>query len=82
MGEQKQREAAEAAEQERVIAKIRETVDRPIIAGNLSEVRDTVAAYQQAGVDELIVPDFPLGSGQQKLDILDTFINDIAPVAR
>lgn len=55
--------------------------EQPMIAGNVSEVRDIVAAYQKAGVDELIVPDFTMGRGQQKLDTLDTFINDVAPVA-
>lgn len=64
------------------INKIRETVDRPIIAGNLKEVQETVAAYAAAGVDELIVPDFTLGQGQQKLDILDQFITEVAPVGR
>ncbi len=52
------------------------------IAGNVSEVRDIVAAYHEAGVDELIVPDFTMGGGQRKLDTLDTFINQVAPVAR
>ncbi|MBT4494822.1 MAG: TIGR03560 family F420-dependent LLM class oxidoreductase [Gammaproteobacteria bacterium] len=64
------------------LSKIRESSDRPIIAGNVNEVRDTVAAYREAGVDELIIPDFTLGKGQQKIDQLDTFINDVAPVAR
>lgn len=45
------------------------------IAGNASQVRDIVGAYQAAGVDELIVPDFTMG--EDKLDILDTLINDV-----
>lgn len=45
------------------------------IAGNANAVRDTVAAYVEAGVDELIVPDFTMG--EDKLKILDTLINDV-----
>ncbi|MCB1692656.1 MAG: LLM class F420-dependent oxidoreductase [Pseudomonadales bacterium] len=54
------------------------------IAGNVNQVRDTIAAYRDAGVDELIVPDFTMGIGDtaQKRDTLDRFIDDVAPVAR
>lgn len=57
---------------------------RPTIAGSVAEVRDTVAAYAAAGVHELIVPDFTLGLGDtaEKRDILDRFIEEVAPVAR
>ncbi len=58
----------------------------PSIIGGVNEVRDTVAAYAQAGVDELIVPDFTLGelvgAGQAKLDLMERFITEVAPVAR
>lgn len=64
------------------VKKTRETSQMAVIAGNLEEVKETIAQYKAAGVNELIVPDFTLGKGQQKLDILDTFINDIAPVGR
>lgn len=62
--------------------RIRESSERPVIAGNTSEVRDIVCAYREAGVDELIVPDFTLGQGQEKVDRLDRFINEVAPVGR
>ena len=55
---------------------------RPMIVGNAAEVRDIVLEYKDAGVDELIVPDFTLGRGERKLAILDQFIQEIAPVAR
>jgi imidazole glycerol phosphate synthase subunit HisF len=63
---------------------MRETVPRAIIAGNVSEVRDTIAAYQEIGVDEVIIPDFTLGTdcSQKKLDTLDRFIEDVASVTR
>ena len=49
------------------------------IIGTPSEVKDIVAQYEAAGVDELIVPDFTLGSTvEQKVEVLDTFIHDVA----
>ena len=41
-----------------------------------------VAAYAAAGLDELIVPDFTLGSGARKLEALDRFIDEVAPAFR
>lgn len=58
------------------------TGDRPVIIGKVNEVRDIVASYQEAGVNELIIPDFTMGKGQQKLDTLDMFINEVATIAR
>ena len=58
--------------------------DRSIIGG-VNEVRDIVAAYQEAGVQELIVPDFTLGSligaDQRKRDLMEQFITEVATVA-
>jgi F420-dependent oxidoreductase-like protein len=49
------------------------------IIGTPSEVKDIVAQYEAVGVDELIVPDFTLGSTvEQKVEVLDTFIHDVA----
>jgi F420-dependent oxidoreductase-like protein len=57
----------------------------PAIVGNVNELRDIVAAYQEAGVKELIVPDFTLGkligAGPEKIELLDRFINEVATVA-
>ncbi|MEL7185145.1 MAG: LLM class F420-dependent oxidoreductase [Pseudomonadota bacterium] len=56
----------------------------PAIIGNANEVVDTVAAYRDAGVHELMVPDFTLGeligAGQEKMDLMDRFINEVAAV--
>jgi hypothetical protein len=57
-------------------------VPRPLMAGTPERLRDVVAAYAQAGLDELIVPDFALGTGNQKLEALDRFIEDVAPAFR
>ena len=72
------------SDDESFVKKMTERSAQPVIAGNVSQVRDTVAAYKEAGVDELIIPDFTLGTGDtaQKREVLDTFINEIAPAGR
>ncbi len=48
------------------------------IIGTPEEVRDIVGEYENIGVDELIVPDFTLGTGDKKIATLDQFISDVA----
>jgi alkanesulfonate monooxygenase SsuD/methylene tetrahydromethanopterin reductase-like flavin-dependent oxidoreductase (luciferase family) len=60
----------------------KQPIGRPTIAGNSDEVRELVRAYRDAGVDELIVPDFTLGSGDQKLATLDRFMREVASTLR
>jgi len=55
---------------------------RPIIVGNPDEVREIVRAYRDAGVDELIVPDFTLGARDPKLATLDRFMREVATPLR
>lgn len=45
--------------------------------GNPEQLTEIVAAYRDAGVDELIVPDFTLGTGQQRLETLDRFMTEV-----
>lgn len=52
--------------------------ERPTIIGNADEVREIVRAYRDAGVDELVVPDFTLGPRAQKLATLDRFMHEVA----
>ncbi|MEE2776629.1 MAG: LLM class F420-dependent oxidoreductase [Acidobacteriota bacterium] len=54
----------------------------PLIAGNVDEVRETIAAYADAGLDEFIVPDFNMGPRERKVPVLDRFIKEVATVAR
>jgi len=58
----------------------------PAIIGNVSEVIDIVGAYRDAGVNELMVPDFTLGTligaDQVKMDLMDKFITEVAAVTR
>ncbi len=55
---------------------------RPMIIGNVAEVTDIVRAYAEAGVDELVVPDFNLGKHDQKKATLDRFIGEVAQAVR
>ena len=60
--------------------------DKPLrfarISGNTERLREIIVAYRDAGVDELIVPDFHLVSGMAKTDYMDRFIEEVAPAAR
>jgi len=59
-----------------------ESVPRAAIAGRPERLRDVMAAYAEAGLDEFIVPDFTLGAGAAKLEALDRFIGEVAPAFR
>jgi hypothetical protein len=43
---------------------------RPAIGGTAEQLRDVVGRYAEAGVDELIVPDFTLGDQVATADAL------------
>jgi hypothetical protein len=65
------------------------TIDRqverapmPAIGGTVDQLRDVVAAYAEAGLDELIVPDRSLGHGTPKLERMDRIIEEVAPAFR
>ncbi len=53
-------------------------IGRFTITGTPDEVVDIVGAYRDAGVDELIVPDFTLGRGEQRRERLDRFHTEVA----
>jgi F420-dependent oxidoreductase-like protein len=59
-----------------------EQVPRPTMAGPPERLRDVVAAYAEAGLDELIVPDATLGAGDGKLAVMDRFIDEVAAAFR
>jgi alkanesulfonate monooxygenase SsuD/methylene tetrahydromethanopterin reductase-like flavin-dependent oxidoreductase (luciferase family) len=50
----------------------------PTIVGTPQEVVDVVAAYRDAGCDELIVPCFTLGDAARTLDTLELFSQEVA----
>ncbi len=48
------------------------------IVGNPAEVVDIVGRYAEAGADELIVPDFTLGSHVRRAETCDLFMEEVA----
>lgn len=58
------------------------TGGRAAIGGTTDAVVEAVAAWQAAGLDEVIVPDFTLGRGSRKLDRMDAIIEQVAPSFR
>ena len=67
------------SDDEAFLTKMRDAeLPQAAIIGTPAEVRDIVAEYEAAGVDELIVPDFTLGPREQKLATMDTFISQVA----
>jgi F420-dependent oxidoreductase-like protein len=52
---------------------------RPSIVGTPGELTETLGAYRDAGVDELVVPDFNLADPVQRHEVLDQFITEVAP---
>jgi F420-dependent oxidoreductase-like protein len=49
----------------------------PVIVGTPSEVAEIVARYRDAGADELIVPDFTLGSLSNRKQTYDLFMQEV-----
>jgi F420-dependent oxidoreductase-like protein len=58
------------------------SMGRPVIGGTVDEVRATIRAYRDAGVDEVIIPDFTLGKGAARLAAYDAFMEKVAPEFR
>lgn len=54
------------------------TLQLPTIVGTPAEVTDIVAAYAAAGVDELIVPDWTMGTVDQRKATYDRFLAEVA----
>jgi F420-dependent oxidoreductase-like protein len=54
----------------------------PVIIGTPAEVIEILGQYEAAGADELIIPDFTLGSASRKKDTCDLFIEEVAPALR
>jgi alkanesulfonate monooxygenase SsuD/methylene tetrahydromethanopterin reductase-like flavin-dependent oxidoreductase (luciferase family) len=60
-------------------AKLRERpIGRPTLIGTPAQLQDQLQGYVDAGVDELIVPDFTLGEPAAKDDVLDRFLAEAA----
>lgn len=50
----------------------------PVIVGSTGQMQDEIERYRAVGLDELVVPDFALGRGAQRLESLDRFISEVA----
>ena len=57
-------------------------IGRPVILGTPAEVVEIIEAYQEAGVDEVIIPDFNLRDPQLKRDTMDLFMERVAHVVQ
>ncbi len=57
-------------------------VGRPVILGTPGEVVEIVAAYAEAGVDELIVPDFNFRDAARRTESLDLFAEEVMAKVR
>jgi alkanesulfonate monooxygenase SsuD/methylene tetrahydromethanopterin reductase-like flavin-dependent oxidoreductase (luciferase family) len=55
---------------------------RPAIGGTSEQLVETIGRWAEAGLDELIVPSFTLGTGQQAEDAIDQLIEEVAPAFR
>jgi len=56
---------------------------QPVIVGTPAEVTDIIAAYQEAGADEIIVPDRTLGAAmERRKDTCDLFMQEVVPAFR
>jgi F420-dependent oxidoreductase-like protein len=64
------------------LARHRGPSGRPQLVGTATEVRDQVGEFAEAGLAELIVPDWTMGPLARRLDTLDRFIGEVAPSFR
>ncbi len=55
---------------------------RPVIAGNVARVREIIAQYRDAGLNEIIIPDWNLGPRERRFATMDQFIKEVAPAFR
>jgi F420-dependent oxidoreductase-like protein len=53
-------------------------IPRPSLIGTPSQLQDTLGAFVEAGVDEVIIPDFNLGDPSRRSDIADRFLAEVA----
>jgi probable F420-dependent oxidoreductase len=51
---------------------------QPAVAGSPDRIAASVAAWRAAGVDEIVVPDWPLGTGSQRADAMDALLEAFA----
>ncbi|MBW3562444.1 MAG: TIGR03560 family F420-dependent LLM class oxidoreductase [Actinobacteria bacterium] len=52
------------------------------IIGTPEELTETLGAYRDAGVEEFVVPDFNLGTGPERTEVYDRFLEEVAAPLR
>jgi F420-dependent oxidoreductase-like protein len=57
-------------------------IGRPLIVGTPAEVQEIIARYRDAGVDEVIIPDWNMGNVERRKSVLDQFVEEVAPAFR
>ncbi len=50
----------------------------PSVEVTTAQMQELLGGYQQAGVDEFIFPDWTLGTGALRLEVMDRFLNEVA----
>ncbi len=55
---------------------------RPVIGGSSAQIVDTIREYQDAGVQEIILPDFTLGRGPDRIAAYDRFMDEVIAKVR
>ncbi len=55
---------------------------RPVLVGTVEEARTVVQDYVDAGVDELVIPDFTMPTTARKRETLDRFMEEVVPAFR
>jgi F420-dependent oxidoreductase-like protein len=59
-------------------AEIEASMERPTVAGSPGHFAERVTAWRDAGADEVIVPDFALGTGARRADALDALLEAVS----
>ena len=55
---------------------------RPTLSGNPAQIADRIREYEAVGVHEIVVPDFTLGRGEKRREVIDRFIEEVVPQFR
>lgn len=53
-------------------------IERPSLIGTVPQLTEQLGAFAEIGVDEVIIPDFNLGTGAKRDDVLDRFLTEVA----
>jgi alkanesulfonate monooxygenase SsuD/methylene tetrahydromethanopterin reductase-like flavin-dependent oxidoreductase (luciferase family) len=70
----------DSAESEARAAATAERAPMPVIYGSASRIAEAVAVWRDEGVDEVIIPDRAMPSGQKRRDTYDALAEALAPL--